>query len=836
MKIKNRLALLLILLGTQVQAIVPERVNWWKFDNSANLLQPEDGYSGVLSLTGTHQAAAGPAAGNGSVLIGPGSYYRLQHTIAPNGGGNKVNEYSIQVDFKVPSTGVWHSFFQTDPGNTNDGDLFINTSGNIGVAAVGYSSFTIIPNEWYRLVISVKNGHHFNYYLDGNLIHEGVVQNIDERFSLENILLIFADEDAEDGLIYCSELGIWDKALSSTQVLETGGVGHTSGPYIMTRIPYLQAPEPNSMTVCWHDTARTVTRVDYGVDPTLGSSQSGSSEIISTPYCWHTVKLEGLQPATRYFYKVISGDTSSPVYSFKTMPGAGFTGKLRFLLLSDTHASDTTMAGIILRAARSKISELYGPDIENHLNGILHSGDIVVSGSTPGHYTTQFFKPISALSANVPTMVVAGNHEGENAIFYNYLKIDDLSAFPNLPGLNEKIWSLRSGNSVFIGLNTNISDQYGTTQANWLDQKLNDLEGDPEIDFVFLFFHHPPFSELWKYVNTFDAGSGYVKNSILPLLRNYTKTQMIHYGHTHGYERGTVQSDQAGGDFRVICGGGSGGPLDPWAEGENQDLNDVHITISNYIFQILEIDVAGHSCLNRVFSLGTPANPHEAGVLDTWYKKANQPAPQAPVIENVLYGDQFIQFNTSDFSGIDSIMTAELQITDSANANLIAVDTLVQWKNIYGINAQSEPVDLNVGIDLSSISIPLTLLQSDKAYTARLRHRDHNLKWSPWSPAFAIKMLGIDDTGQLNDYFLKQNYPNPFRSNTTIIYNVPEMCEVVLQIYDSNLRLIDEIKEGVKFKGTYQVNYNSEKLSNETYYYKLITGNFSESRKMVRIK
>lgn len=837
MKIKNYLIGFLLLLNTQIQATIPERVNWWKFDNSADLLRPEDNYNGVLTLNGTHQAVAGPGTDNGAVLIGPGSYYRLNHLIPANGGGSKVNEYSIQFDFKVSSTDVWHCFFQTAPDNSNDGDFFINTSGNIGVAAVGYSNYPVVPNEWYRLIISVKNGNHFKYYLDGNLVMDGIVQNIDERFSLENQLLIFADEDSEDGNIYCSELCLWDTALTAAQATEMGGYGHNNGPFLMTRIPYLQAAGPNSMTISWHDTARIETRIKYGTQPDIEMEATGSSEIISFPYCWHTVKLEGLQPDTRYFYKAFSGNDSSALNSFRTLPEAGYQGKLRFLLLGDTHASDTTMAGIILRTARTKISELYGPDIENHINGILHTGDIVVSGSTPAHYTTQFFKPISALSGNLPTMVVAGNHEGENPMFYKYLKLDAFSAFPGTPALNEKIWSFKSGNTVFIGLNTNIMDQFGLTQSNWLDQKLSESEDDPTVDFVFLFFHHPPYSELWKYVNSYDAGSDYVKNSLLPIIKKYSKTQQIHYGHTHGFERGTILSGKTEGDFRNICGGGSGGPLDPWAEDQNQDINDIHLTISNYFFQIIEIDVAAHSYTNTAYSLGTIANPLNAQPLDTWYKKKNQPAPQPPVIETVLFDDLFIQFNSSAFIGPDSLMSVELQIIDSANINSIVVDTLVHWKNIYGIDNMARPIDLNLGVNLTKTKIYASQIQSNKAYFARIRYRDHNLKWSNWSPDYPVKLLGIPiDTSLMNDYYLRQNYPNPFKDNTTIIYNVPEMCNVVLRIYDSNYKLINEIEEGVKFKGTYKVLFSAAGLSNETYYYSLLTENFSDSKKMVLLK
>ena len=827
-----------LLLTNHMWAIIPERNGWWKFDNSANLVLSEPRYNATLTLSGSHTPVSGPQTGNGAVLIGPGSYYKMKHLISANGNSSMVNEYTLQYDFKIPDYNNWHCFFQTNVNNTDDGDLFINKSGNIGVAAVGYSGYTIIPNEWYRLVVSVKNGSFFNIYLDGKLLLSGNIQNIDQRFALENTLLLFADNDSEDDYIYCSELAVWGQALTAEQVNELGGFGHYTGPAMMTRIPFLQSPDTNSMTISWHDISSTGTKVEYGINAnSLNNSTTGSNELVSEPYRWHTVKLSGLDANTRYFYRVLSGEGASAVYSFKTLPGSAYKGKIRFLLFSDTHASDTTMAGKIQRAARDKISELYGPDIENQVVGILHSGDIVVSGNSPEHYTKQFFMPLSAMSSNLPTMVVAGNHEGESPYFYSYMKLDALSAFPQNPALNEKIWNLKVGNSLFIGLNTNITSTYGSTQASWLDSRLKVAETDTTIDFVYLFFHHPPFSELWKAVNTFDAGSNYVRDVLIPVIKKYTKVQELHYGHTHGFERGTITSARTDGDFRIICGGGGGGPLDPWAIGENEDYNDIHITISNYCFQILEIDIADHSYRNTMYSLGTLNSPKNPQPLDSWYKKKAQTVPDTPVTEGISPATDFIQFNSSVYSGPDFIMSVRLQVIDSSNASHVVIDTLVHWKNIYGVGANNNPVDLNKGIDLYHLKLTASLFPGNNAYFFRVRYRDQNLKWSNWSVATSFKTTGIHDVrGSLYDKFLDQNYPNHFKDNTIISYKIPEKGNIIFRVYNSENRLVDEIDEGLKPAGTYQLNYNAGNKPADTYIYKLITGSFSTEKKMIKIK
>ncbi len=88
------------------------------------------------------------------------------------------------------------------------------------------------------------------------------------------------------------------------------------------------------------------------------------------------------------------------------------------MILGDTHSSDTTMAGKVIRSAREKMIEKYGWNFSDSVQGIIHTGDIVVDGNTLEHYTKQFFKPLSSLTPYLATTVVAGNHEAENAFFY----------------------------------------------------------------------------------------------------------------------------------------------------------------------------------------------------------------------------------------------------------------------------------------------------------------------------------------------------------------------------------------------------------------------------------
>jgi hypothetical protein len=199
---------------------VRTKLGSWKFDDPSNLLKADIGQP--LKLTGTQLSVDGPEAGNKATKLDLGSYLNMTNGILPNGGGVLVNEYSLQIDFSVPETGKWHAFFQTDPANANDADLFTNTSNKIGTAATTYTANTIEANTWYRMVITVKNGEFFKIYINGELWLDGAGQAIDGRFALQNNLLLFGDDDGDDGAIFCSEINIWEVALTEQEIIDLG--------------------------------------------------------------------------------------------------------------------------------------------------------------------------------------------------------------------------------------------------------------------------------------------------------------------------------------------------------------------------------------------------------------------------------------------------------------------------------------------------------------------------------------------------------------------------------------------------------------------------------------
>jgi hypothetical protein len=85
-------------------------------------------------------------------------------------------------------------------------------------------------------------------------------------------------------------------------------------------------------------------------------------------------------------------------------------------------------------------------------------------------------------------------------------------------------------------------------------------------------------------------------------------------------------------------------------------------------------------------------------------------------------------------------------------------------------------------------------------------------------------------------YYLYQNYPNPFNPITKISYSIPEISFVTLKVYDVLGNEIAILVEEEKPAGNYSTNFNAEVLPSGTYFYKLTTGNFSETKKMILLR
>ncbi|MCU0415119.1 MAG: immune inhibitor A, partial [Ignavibacteriaceae bacterium] len=94
----------------------------------------------------------------------------------------------------------------------------------------------------------------------------------------------------------------------------------------------------------------------------------------------------------------------------------------------------------------------------------------------------------------------------------------------------------------------------------------------------------------------------------------------------------------------------------------------------------------------------------------------------------------------------------------------------------------------------------------------------------------------LSDAEPVYKFNLEQNYPNPFNPSTVISYQLPVNGNVTLKIYDVLGNEIATVVNEEKPAGSYEVEFNASELSSGMYFYKLQTGKFVATKKMLLLK
>ncbi|MFN4112250.1 MAG: T9SS type A sorting domain-containing protein, partial [Ignavibacteria bacterium] len=91
-----------------------------------------------------------------------------------------------------------------------------------------------------------------------------------------------------------------------------------------------------------------------------------------------------------------------------------------------------------------------------------------------------------------------------------------------------------------------------------------------------------------------------------------------------------------------------------------------------------------------------------------------------------------------------------------------------------------------------------------------------------------------------HDFFLSQNFPNPFNSSTKFRFGIPVKDFVNISIYDCLGRKISEVVNEFKDAGIYEIEINSNDLmtnsSSGIYFYRLVSKNKQLTKKLVLLK
>lgn len=93
-----------------------------------------------------------------------------------------------------------------------------------------------------------------------------------------------------------------------------------------------------------------------------------------------------------------------------------------------------------------------------------------------------------------------------------------------------------------------------------------------------------------------------------------------------------------------------------------------------------------------------------------------------------------------------------------------------------------------------------------------------------------------EDISLPKEYSLSNNYPNPFNPVTRIEFTLPEVGLTRLIIYDLRGREVAKLINGEMSAGNHNVTWDASKMASGIYIYRITSGNFVATKKMVLLK
>jgi len=178
-----------------------------------------------------------------------------------------------------------------------------------------------------------------------------------------------------------------------------------------------------------------------------------------------------------------------------------------------------------------------------------------------------------------------------------------------------------------------------------------------------------------------------------------------------------------------------------------------------------------------------------------------------------------------NFSSSSKTVTMNL-----ATANLKFTGGFIQGNTYWINNLYSDNNTQVLGSELANFTVTLPAYGS-AIYTISTNEETVVLPAIP-------PIVSVDDelTSVPENYNLSQNYPNPFNPSTMIRYSVTNSELVRIKVYDILGREVTSLVNEIKQPGTYEVQFDASGLASGIYLYRIESGSFIQTKKMILLK
>ncbi|MEO0650304.1 MAG: metallophosphoesterase family protein [Planctomycetota bacterium] len=289
----------------------------------------------------------------------------------------------------------------------------------------------------------------------------------------------------------------------------------------LTRGPYLQRGNWESMRMRWRTSSSTIGRVV--VTDASGAPVGTFDEGAATTE--HAVDAIGLEPDTEYRYTVGFGSTvlSGP-HTFRTAPLPGTDRPVRVWIIGDSGTANANAAAV--RDAYQGYAAGERTDVW------LMLGDNAYDNGTDSEYQAAVFDMYPELLATTPVWPTRGNHELSASTYYGIFSLPMAAQAGGQPSGTEAYYSFDFGPVHFVCLDSFISPYLaGSAMLDWLTADLSSTTQP----WIVAYFHHPPYSK-GSHDSDLEPDLGLIRSVFVPVLEDFG-VDLVFSGHSHAYER-----------------------------------------------------------------------------------------------------------------------------------------------------------------------------------------------------------------------------------------------------------------------------------------------------------
>ncbi|MEO8514494.1 MAG: YCF48-related protein [Ignavibacteria bacterium] len=189
------------------------------------------------------------------------------------------------------------------------------------------------------------------------------------------------------------------------------------------------------------------------------------------------------------------------------------------------------------------------------------------------------------------------------------------------------------------------------------------------------------------------------------------------------------------------------------------------------------------------------------------------------VLRSTNFGLNWTQYNTPTIRNLYSVY----MISDNT-AWAVGSQGVMLYSNNSGLNWSLAPSYTTRNLN------EITFTDQNTGYVSG----DYGTVFKTTDGGLTFTNSGINEIP--DSYMLQQNFPNPFNPATRVMFSVPVKGNVKVEIYDVSGKLVDVLIDKEYTPGSYSVDWNAINYSSGIYFYKMTSGEFVESKKMILLK